>query len=184
MTLEDVIYYEKIDLSRDINQVDQASFKKDVEFLFGEYIGEFILIPFSDLPAWHLMLIFEYLRKNTPEIALETSDRELTVIYTIVSDEKYARHENTHVYPELFTLITEKPKKREPEIIFDLSKIEYKNKEVIDIILSIKQKVAFTDKLVFVNSKDNITALLAYAIWLPFANSVEYREDNKSIIIR
>ena len=113
MLLKDIVRYQTVELPTDwltLNSVDE--FKNKISEYFGTvYEALPVVIMQSDLPSWQMLIIFEYLRKQSPEIVLQIPGHNFSLLHSVLPKDRYTRPEQIQVYPELFTPISKTYKK-------------------------------------------------------------------------
>lgn len=151
--------------------------KKIRETVIGEPIS---LLLSSDIPGWQYILVFEELRRSCPEIVIEISPSTYILLYSILPKDKFTHSQTIRVFPELLFEPDTVPEHYASEVTFDVSDVPRAHEQnCIDTILYIKQRVKYTEKLVLTGTSDPLTTLLSYVVWIKYAQSIEYKEQDQ-----
>ncbi len=186
MLLKDIVRYQTVELPVDWLEITSPDvFSNNISEYFGTvYEALPVVIMQPDLPSWQILIIFEYLRKQSPEIVLQIPGHNFILLYSVLPKDRYTRPEQIQVYPELFTPISEVPTQKILQVEYDLAAIPpAQGDKIIDTILAIKQALRFTDSITLKNAPDAVTALIAYTLWLAVATNITYQEKDQSFEI-
>lgn len=139
-----------------------------------------ILSSYWYLPYWYVLTIFEELRRFCPEVVVELLGGKKLLLCSVLPEDDFLHTQEVMTVPELIVEPDISPEIRTPELQFDLSEVPpAQDKNFLDTVLYVKQRVTYVKNLKFTGATDPFTALLSYVIWLKYAQSIRYIEEEQ-----
>ena len=125
----------------------------------------------------YAMDVCEFFRLNAREVALDI-DGGFVVLTSRFPQQGVVRPLDARMHPEILTLPTDiDPIKKESQEVSLEGFPEVTVKNYMDVCFRIKTQLAYTKQVIFSGSCDSKAAVLAYTLWLPYADKILYSLD-------
>jgi hypothetical protein len=131
----------------------------------------------SDVSPEYAMDVCEFFRLNAREVALDI-DGVFVVLRSLLPEQGAVRPLEVRMHAEILTLPTDiDPIKKETQAVSLASFSRVTAENYMEVCFGIKTHLAYTKQVVFSGACDPKAAVLAYTLWLPYADKVLYSVD-------